>query len=114
MKHFSLLVMALLTVSIVNAQMEQPAPQRGSLHEGYVVLANGDTIHGYIKFTTFIANQFNVHLFNQKSDQKPSAKYKPKDLKAYRIGDIRYASVPFTGKGVSRNDQPCGRTGNAV
>jgi hypothetical protein len=103
MKSLLLLVMALLTVSITNAQMEQPALQRGSLHEGFVVLTNGDTIHGFIKFTTFIANQFNVHLFNQKSDPKPSAKYKPKDLKAYSMGTIRYTSVPFSGKGVSRN-----------
>ena len=29
--------------------------------------------------------------------------YKPKDLKCYRVGEIQYVTVPFSGKGFSRN-----------
>lgn len=96
------LTAVLMVVPLIGQENESPLKPR-SLYQGFVVTTNGDTTYGYIMFMTVIANQFNVQIYHQQSDKKPFAKYKPKDLRCYKVGDIHYVSVPFAGKGFSRN-----------
>lgn len=59
--------------------LQSPLAPR-TMCQGYVVNNEGDTAQGWIKFMTVIANQFNVSLYENESDDTPVGKYKPKDL----------------------------------
>lgn len=98
---FILVITTLFVINGITQDLESPLPPR-TIQQGYVVNLEGDTAKGYIMFMTVIANQFNVSLYENKSDNKPLAKYKPKDLEGYQVGDLYYSSVPFSGEGFSR------------
>jgi hypothetical protein len=66
-----------------------------SLYPGYVVTQNGDTLHGYLLLKNLAANQDKVFFYEHAGDKKYSVKYKPKDLKAYKVGPRYYESWKF-------------------
>jgi len=66
-----------------------------TLYPGYVVRQNGDTVHGYLLLKNLAANQDKVFFFEHPEDKKYSVKYKPKDLKAYKVGPRYYESWKF-------------------
>ena len=66
-----------------------------SLYPGYVVLQNGDTLRGYILLKNLAANQDKAVFYRSPDDGKPTAKYRPKDLKAYKVGPRYYESRKF-------------------
>ena len=102
MKVLTILMIVFISmIDGITQDLESPLPPR-TMHSGYVVNLEGDTVQGWVKFMTVIANQFNVSLYAQESDSRPQASYKPKDLMGYQVGDLYYASVPFSGEGFSR------------
>lgn len=103
MIRFVIYLEAIFMITPLMGQEEKSPLVPRSMYDGFVVTTNGDTIHGHIMFMTVIANQFNVQLYQQQSDTKPIGKYKPKDLISYAVGDQHYVTVPFSGKGFSRN-----------
>jgi len=66
-----------------------------SLYPGYVVTQDGNTLHGYLLLKNLAANQDKVFFFKNPEDKKYTAKYKPKDLKAYKVGPRYYESWKF-------------------
>ena len=66
-----------------------------SLYPGYVVTQNGDTLNGYLLLKNLAANQDKVFFYDHPEDKKYSVKYKPKDLKAYKVGPRYYESRKF-------------------
>jgi len=67
-----------------------------TLYPGYVVTKENDTIRGYLMLKNLINNQDKVFYYKDMNTPKDDAvKYKPKDLKAYKVGPRYYASFKF-------------------
>lgn len=78
--------------------------QVGKIYPGYIIKSDGDTIKGFIKADNRCSiggigssNQNKVKFYLHESDRRPSEKYKPKDIKGYRIADKVYESINFSG-----------------
>ncbi len=76
----------------------------GTIYPGYIIKLDGDTIHGFIKADTRCSsggigssNQNSAQFFTNKTDKKPAAKYKPTDIKGYKIADKIYESINYSG-----------------
>lgn len=78
--------------------------QVGKMYPGYIIKSDGDTIKGFIKADNRCSiggigssNQNSVAFYTSESDKKPAAKYKPTDLKGYKIADKVYESIDYSG-----------------
>ncbi|MDD2982382.1 MAG: hypothetical protein PHQ74_03250 [Crocinitomicaceae bacterium] len=78
--------------------------QVGKIYPGYIVKLDGDTIRGFIKADTRCStngigssNQNLAQFFTSQTDKKPVAKYKPADIKGYKIADKVYESINYSG-----------------
>ena len=60
---------------------------------GYVVTVEGDTIQGLLKMYRYSAKPSSVAIFMDEAGKK--TKYKPKDLKAYKVGTHHYVSQSY-------------------
>ena len=76
----------------------------GNIYPGYIVKLDGDTIQGFIKANTRCSggglgssNQNLAQFYTSKTDKKPVAKYKPTDIKGYKIADKVYESINYSG-----------------
>ncbi len=76
----------------------------GTIYPGYIVKLDGDTIQGFIKANTRCSgggigssNQNLAQFFTSKTDKKPAAKYKPADIKGYKVADKVYESINYSG-----------------
>lgn len=66
-----------------------------TIYPGYVVTKSGDTIKGYLKLKNLVNNQDKVLFYLHPNDEKYTKKYKPKMLKAYKVGPRYYESFKF-------------------
>ncbi len=67
-----------------------------SLYPGYIITKKDDTIKGYLMLKNVISNQDKVWFYKTKETPKKDAvKYKPKDIKAYKVGPRFYESHKF-------------------
>lgn len=78
--------------------------QVGNLYPGYVITLQGDTVRGFLKAGSRCAidgvgasNQNTAVFYTNQADKKPAAKYKPEDIKGYRIADKVYESINYSG-----------------
>ncbi len=77
----------------------------GELYPGYIIKMDGDTVKGFIKAKQRCAidgmigsnNQTSVDFYLNQSDRKPAVKYKPDELKGYKIADKIYESINYSG-----------------
>ncbi|CAM1361706.1 hypothetical protein [Tenacibaculum xiamenense] len=91
-----LLTLLLLTsINFCYAQVEENWEDHSKKLPGYVILKDGKKIEGYLKRFLKIKSQRKVKFFKT-LDDKPVV-YKPKQLKAYQIGDDYYESHPYEG-----------------
>lgn len=113
MKTRLFLIASLLTVNFAYSQdNSSPIPidwspevyQVGKMYPGYVIQSNGDTIHGFLKAGERCAingigssNQNQAVFYTSETDKKPTAKYKPKEIKGYKIADKVYESIDYSG-----------------
>ena len=103
MKSIFILFPAILMSSILYGQTENEAINNDSAHirlwtkyPGYVVTKDNDTVKGYLMLKNLIANQDKVFFYHDKDTDKGEAvKYKPKQLKAYKVGPRYYESYKF-------------------
>ncbi len=102
----SFLLIAFLSVSyLCQAYDWDPSVYRvGKRYAGYVITNEGDTINGYIKArqrTAYTAvgksNQNYCEFYQNEKDKKPVGKYKPENIKGYKIADKVYHSIPYSG-----------------
>lgn len=78
--------------------------QVGKMYPGYIIENDGDTIRGFLKADTRCSNggigssnQNTAAFYANETDKKPVAKYKPDEIKGYRIGDKVYESINYSG-----------------
>lgn len=53
-------------------------------------------MHGYLLLKNKIANQGSVFFFDSPDAKEPSARYKPRDIKAYKVADRNYESMKYS------------------
>ncbi len=92
-----IIFMVIFTVSLVrvNAQPLNDSVNLWSLYPGYVVTNDGDTIEGHLLLSNLVANQRKVFYFRDPDNPDSKIKYKPKDIKAYKVGPRHYESFKF-------------------
>lgn len=78
--------------------------QVGKMYPGYIINLAGDTVKGFLKADTRCAiggigssNQNSAAFYLNESDKKPVDKYKPDELKGYKIADKVYESITYSG-----------------
>lgn len=76
----------------------------GEKYPGYIIKQDGDTIQGYLKAQQRCSingignsNQNMALFYLSEADKKPTAKYKPKDIKGYKIADKVYEAINYSG-----------------
>ena len=102
MKHSLLSCALLLMLSFTGTAQDVPAVtdttvqvKLWSLFPGYVITRSNDTLRGYVLLKNLINNQDRVFFYRNPDDEKYTDKYKPKDLKAYKVGPRYYESFRF-------------------
>ena len=77
--------------------------KQGNIYPGYIVKLDGDTIQGFIKADSRCSingigssNQNLALFYTSRTDKKPAAKYKPADIKGYKIADKVYESINYS------------------
>ncbi len=86
--------------------------QYGELYEGFIVLQDGEKIHGHIKYQNRVKMQDEIVFYRDKDVAGTKKRYYPKDLVEYQVGDKYYhclsnygSKVGFSPKAVLvRND----------
>ncbi len=71
--------------------------RQGTKYAGYVVLESGDTLNGFIKAKDPVAMEKTVHFYETEKQKKPTKKYKPADLKGYKIAHLNYLKMAYSG-----------------
>ena len=113
MKRNLILSIALLASVSANSQndnsesMADWSPevyQVGKMYPGYIIKLDGDTIKGFLKADSRCSiagigssNQNTAAFYLSESDKKPTEKYKPADIKGYKIADKVYESINYSG-----------------
>ena len=94
--HLLLLVFTSLCTIVSNAQEKNDSVKLFTIYPGYVVLNSGDTLKGYLMLKNKISNQGKVFFFKTADSKEPSAKYEPKDIKAYKVANRFYESMKYS------------------
>ena len=79
----------------VCAQDEQSEPERGSVLPGFIITLQGDTVKGYLLNINLWMNQHMTFLYKTPDDQAGRIKYKPKEIRAYQVGNRYYESMKY-------------------
>lgn len=79
----------------LSAQFPDDSLKQATLYPGYIVTNQQDTIKGYLYLSNIAANQYRAFYFKSPDDPESKVKYKPKDLKAYKVGSRLYESFEF-------------------
>lgn len=91
----TLFLLVLFVSSISFSQVDDNWEEKSKKLPGWVITNNGEKIEGYLKRFLKIKSQRKVKFFKT-LDSKPVV-YGPKDLKAYKIADDYYESLPYEG-----------------
>jgi len=92
---FIVLTIILYNNICLHAQQKEGPVQLWTLYPGYIITHNDDTIQGFIKLNNYISNQKKAFFFSGKYDEKALKKYKPKKIKAYKVGPRFYESFKY-------------------
>ncbi|MCX6317100.1 MAG: hypothetical protein NTW29_07405 [Bacteroidetes bacterium] len=71
--------------------------QVGKIYPGYYVKNSNDTVYGYFQHGTQAGNQKKCFFYTNEMDRKPSAEFKPEDIKSYKVADKLYRSINYSG-----------------
>jgi len=85
-----------LTFIPLRAQDTLPGLERGSIHPGYLITNEGDTVRGYLLNINLWLNQNMTFYYTDPDDRAGRVKYKPKDIKAYQVGPRYYESMKYS------------------
>lgn len=75
------------------AQNDSVGVKLWTKYPGWVLTSGSDTIYGYLMLKNLVNNQVKALYFTNAADEKPAKKYKPKDIKAYKVGPRYYESI---------------------
>lgn len=88
------LFLAILPLT-ANAQADPTNPERGTVLPGFVITLNGDTVKGYLLNINLWMNQHMTFFYNTPEDKEGRVKYKPREIKAYQVGNRYYESMKY-------------------
>jgi predicted nuclease of restriction endonuclease-like RecB superfamily len=88
-----------------NAKEPTTDLERGSIHPGFIITLQGDTVKGYLLNINLWLNQRMTFFYTDPNDRNGRIKYTPKEIKAYQVGPRYYESFrhPFTNSTHSDN-----------
>lgn len=92
-------ILLILVFFISIGMMAQVAPEEIKLwtnYPGYVITLDNDTIHGYLQLSNLVDNQKKVLFYKDADDDRYAKKYKPKEIKGYKVGPRSYESFKFS------------------
>jgi hypothetical protein len=69
----------------------------GTLYPGYVILADGKKVEGFIRYDDRYSMQNDITFFADKEDKKSKLKYSTGDLKEYMVADKLYHCIHYSG-----------------
>jgi hypothetical protein len=108
MKKTSIFIILLLIGSSFFAQnWDTPEYAKGKKYEGYIILNNGDTLHGLLTaqypadlnsenhVSIMLSNQTSCLFYNEQD--KTTTRYKAKELKEYMLTGRHYVSMEYNG-----------------
>lgn len=73
----------------------------GELYPGYIITSEGERIGGFIKYRNRYVMQNEVIFYRDKEDPKTKKKYKPENLKEYKVADKVYHILNYTGSALT-------------
>jgi hypothetical protein len=77
------------------AQNDQSDPERGSVVPGFIITMQGDTVKGFLLNINLWMNQYMTFFYTSPDDMEGRIKYKPKEIKAYQVGNRFYESMKY-------------------
>ena len=92
MKRKKLLVIILMScIELISFSQEQAdSIKLWTRYPGYIITHNDDTIHGNLLLKNKISNQGKVFFFDNADAEEPSEKYRPRDIKGYKVANRVY------------------------
>lgn len=94
MKNLTIGVFILLSINLY-AQQDEEKVRLWTIYPGFVITHENDTLYGFIKLNNLIDNQRKALFYTGPDDEKYAVKYKPKDIRAYKVGPRYYESFKF-------------------
>lgn len=70
-------------------------PERGSVLPGFIITLQGDTVKGYLLNINLWMNQHMTFFYQNPEDKEGRIKYKPKEIRAYQVGNRFYQSMKY-------------------
>ncbi len=95
LNHLLLLICALVYSIVSHAQEPDGSIKLFTIYPGYVIPKTGDTVKGYLMLKNKISNQGKVFFFST-PDSKDPVKYKPNDIKSYKVANRYYESIKYS------------------
>lgn len=104
---FQLLLSLLISAVSFAQDWSNETYQYGELYKGFIVLKDGEKVHGHIKYQNRVKMQDEIVFYRDKDVPATKKRYYPKDLIEYQVGDKYYhclanygSKVGFTPKAV--------------
>lgn len=107
-----IIAVVFLAFNAFSQNWDTPEYEKGKKYKGYVVLNNGDTLHGLLQ-AQYPAdlnsnNRVSVMLSNQTSclffdENGKATRYKPKELKSYMLAGRHYVSIEYSGNPIGKS-----------
>ncbi len=91
-----ILLCCLSNLCVTYAQEDTTQVKLWTIYPGYVITLDDDTVHGYLLLKNKISNQEKVFFFDSEDAEEPIAKYKPKDIRAYKVANRNYKTLKFS------------------
>ncbi len=95
--NLSLLSLTVLLIFSFSKSSSTTELKLGNKYPGYVETNSGEKIEGYIWCGDMADNQKSCHFYANETDRKPVKKYKPDELKSYKISDVLYRTINYSG-----------------
>ena len=102
MTRTGILIVLCLTLVVAKAQPKDPdwsetVYKIGKIYPGFYVTNTNDTIHGYFLHDDKKGNQKKCRFYANEMDKKPTAEFKPEDIKSYKVADKLYRTLNYSG-----------------
>jgi len=92
-----LLISALFSLNLnTTAQESADSLKLWTRYPGYIITNDDDTINGNLLLKNKISNQGKIYFFDNADAEEPSEKYKPRDIKGYKVANRVYVTKKYS------------------
>ena len=95
MNYLCVLLSFLAWPLVSNGQEDGDELERGSIWPGYIITNEGDTVWGHLLNINLWMNQNMTFYYSDPDNRETRIRYRPKEIKAYQVGNRYYESVKF-------------------